>query len=149
MKLINLIVKNLKEGIDPHSFNIFMFAKIDQWKDFQLNDWQDILAKIKNNKLGLYAYIPFMYKFIGIDFYTYFDTLTDVNQSVKEYILDAKENNSFLSLYKGELKGDLPQYGIDFQDFKEVRDKLITQGGVKVEKIKYMGTDPPSWIELS
>ena len=99
------------------------------------------MNEIKYNGLALYTFLPFFYKFIGIDLYTYYKQISESKNWDKDkidmIIADFKlYPNEF---YGGEIEIDLKEYNLILKLFSQIRSNLIRQGAVGVEKVHHLG----------
>ena len=117
MELKKLFIHNLKTGSDS-MFIPFMLSTIEEWKEAPLSLWEAILDEIKDKPLSLYLYLPFTYKFLGIDLIIRFYNLKDISKDTLTYINDSlSDKNHWLYLFQSEINMIIRQNGSIFNDF--------------------------------
>lgn len=110
------------------------------WKDLSYKDWHHILREICESRGDLYKFLPFVYNYLEIDMITVLLEDPEISEVSKEYvkktltfpdkpiqphfgITDQKIN--FHYLYK---------YGINKDDLKSVKERLINEGALEASK---------------
>ena len=115
----------------------------EEWKNYSLKDWQEILDQIKNYPLSLYVFIPFTYKFLGVNLIDDFFNLDGLSQEAESYIKDSiKGDFCFLCISAMDIsifkKGELT-----VMELLKLKGKLINEGGEPVLRIIYTGEQEP------
>jgi hypothetical protein len=148
-KFIDLVVDNLRSG-STIPFYQFMFRNISILENLSYSDWLSILDRVKNSSLSLYSFLPFAYKFVGVNLIDRFLSFNDILPETKSYIIDSlDEKYDFLSLSSMDVS-ILRNYDGLIVKLVNLKIRLIGEGAVSVDKVVYTGGDgPPVLIELS
>ena len=142
MELKKLIIHNLKTGSNS-MFIPFMLSTIEEWKEAPLSLWEAILDEIKDKPLSLYLYLPFTYKFLGIDLIIRFYNLKDISKDTLTYINDSlSDKNHWLYLFQSEINMIIRQNGSIFNDLILIKESLTNQGATPVHSL-FISNDSP------
>jgi hypothetical protein len=135
------ITRLLKEGIDHYNFRLSAIKNIQLWESVPLKDVHVIIDEINDSGLALYTFLPFCYKFLGIDMFEYYLKIYNTNCDTKrKYIIEGFKD------YPIEVDYSLSEFISDFNNFKNIGRNLIRQGATPVPKLKILGTS--LWIDL-
>lgn len=135
MNIKELIIHNSETG-STSMFNPFMFSNISSWKDKPLSFWEDILDEIRNKPLSLYLYLPFVYKFLGIDMIPKFLGYDDISESTSDYMRDSLDEKShWLYFFPSDVGMINDTDKVIFEEFVVVKKKLVAQGAIPVNTI--------------
>lgn len=121
------ILRLVIEDFGINSIMEYTFERFEQVKQLSYDDWLYILMQIKNNKLALYHYIPFVYHCFSINFSPIIEAMTSVKKETKDYI-STKDGHDFLETSKGILRYHLKLYGENMQQkLENYRKKLLLE----------------------
>jgi hypothetical protein len=125
---IDFAIDNLAGGT-PISFYQFMFRNINYVEQMDLDGWLLILEQIKNRPLALYSFLPFTYKFVGINLIDQFLSFKDIAPDTMHYIKDSLDGDyRFLCLSSMDVSLLKGFEGV-IDKLLNLKSKLISQGG--------------------
>lgn len=138
-----LIIRNLETG--SHTlFTPFVLSIANDWINKPLRYWYDILYCVQNNPISLYLYIPFSYKYLGINLIPTFMGLNTVNDEAKRYVEDSlKEELHWLGLYPSDIGMIKRENKSLFSDFVLTKKRLTDQGAIPVHILYLLENDKP------
>lgn len=129
------IVTLLLDGIDAYNFERILFTKFDSWVSITLDDIYAIIEEVKDNGLALYTFMPFCYKFLGIDLFQYYrDNVMTSNKS-----RNLSEFSNYPIQITNEFERVFRDYGIEEDNLFKMRKLLIEQGAHAVNKLQRLG----------
>lgn len=134
---LSLLERRLIDGESSQAFKIFMFSNYVKWKDINLEELRSLLELIKLKELSLYAFIPFWYRFMGVDTYKLYEKMNEFEWIDDECFKIIKSFDTFpkdLSLSDMLL---LDRHNLSLASFIEIRLRLLTQGIERVNKVEF------------
>ena len=142
MSIRDFILRSSETG-SAARFQPFMFSEINDWKNKDLQFWKGILAEIRNKPLSLYIYIPFTYKFLGINLLEQFFSYQDISEETLNYVKNSlDEKYRWLYLTKMELN-IIKKVDINiFRTLIDVKKNLMLEGAIPVEELLLSENDP-------
>jgi hypothetical protein len=130
----NKIVSLLLDGIDEHNFVRILFRDFDSWSNISLNEIYEVLEAIKEEHLALYTFMPFCYKFLGIDLFQYYrySFISDKHKAAVSF-------RNYPIYITNEFERAFKEYGREMESFLKIRKNLIEQGAHPVNKLQKLG----------
>ncbi|MEL6560257.1 MAG: hypothetical protein AAFQ94_18860 [Bacteroidota bacterium] len=142
MSIRDFIIRSSETG-SATRFQPHMFSNIKDWKDKDLQFWEGILEEIRDRPMCLYIYIPFTYKFLGINLLDQFFQYQDISQQTINYVKNSlEEKYRWLYLTKMEINIIKKEDFNIFNILIDIKNNLILQGATTVEEL-YLSEDNP------
>lgn len=112
------------------NLNYLLSFTFQYWKDFNYQDWIDILKYIKNNGDALFELFTFVYKYLGIDLMSDYAQLIDVDEKKRYWVLNYIANHPGMLAYFEDDKNVIHE-NISLNDLKQIQTKLLLEGGAR------------------
>lgn len=135
MSIRDFIIRSSGTGSSTR-FQPHMFSNINDWKDKDLQFWEGILEEVRDRPLCLYIYIPFTYKFLGINLLDKFFQYQDISEETIHYVKDSLEEK-YRWLYLSKMELDIIKK-VDSNIFNTligIKKNLMLEGAHPVEEL--------------
>lgn len=103
----------------------FLVSHPEIWQSFTIDTWREILTRLQDNELGLYAIISFLNKYLIIDSLEVYKGISGVNEQIRSNVLEYfSERPGLLRLHKFELK-NLKANNVNWVNIEPEDDNII------------------------
>lgn len=133
---LDKIIRLLSKGIKGSRLESLMIRNVEKWDGMSREDIELIIDTIKFNQIALYSFLPFCYKYLGVNLFTFY-----VERS-KELWLDPRSDDIItlfekypIEIHEFELEY-LEKKSMSLDSFNSVRLSLLKQGFDGVDKVK-------------
>lgn len=134
--LLDFFSFNFVEYTQSYIDHYLMFATIDYWESFVLQDWRTIIVKSAVHDLSLVSCIAFLYRDLGIDSLELLEDNQEVDENLKKEVFEFfKQMKGVLGKIEKYYLIDLQKFGISQERIQKITDNLIKQGAKPAKKI--------------